>query len=527
MVWVSVQPAPAAASGALDENTARIFAEAPGDPALAGPSATAYATCGQLLAYPDEPFPQGSHLRPEVARAMPEVTDGGRTYTYRLRHGFRFSPPSNQPVTADAFRRAIERSLDPRMHSYGLELLSDVVGYRAYEAGRARHLAGVVARGDVLTIRLTAPSPTFPARLAAVYFCAVPPNTPVDPGGIDAIPSAGRYYVASSDPDGAAMLKRNPGYGGEHPGRLAEIDLLPEVPQAEAIADVEAGRADLLDLSPQESGARRIQTEYGPGGPQAASRRYLSTPTLTLHYLALNTDREPFSDVRVRRAANYAIDRRALVRQPLPEVSGRPTDQYIPPGMPGFQDAIIYPLGGPDVAKARRLAPAEHGTAVMYTCNDDSCRHNAEVVRANLKRIGIDVRIHQFPYAALYHRLLAPLKAGRTGPWDIADVGWINDYADPQGELNPLFEVGHAGDGSNFGHFDDARFQRDLQHAAALSGPRRDRAFTQLDAALARDAAPVIAYANETTDYFFSARIGCQVVQPLYGLDLAALCMRP
>ena len=98
---------------------------------------------------------------------MPTVTGSGRTYTFRVRSGFRFSPPSNAPVTADAFRRAIERGLHPRSDSYVPFILGDVVGTGAYSAGRAKHVAGVTARGDTLTIRLTAPSANLPTRMAA------------------------------------------------------------------------------------------------------------------------------------------------------------------------------------------------------------------------------------------------------------------------------------------------------------------------------------------------------------------------
>ena len=538
-LWVSMHAPPMSVATSGDEgDTARVFSEQPifggstrlgsTDPALALPSPTIYATCGQLLNYPDKPFPAGARLQPDLARAMPRVSDGGKTYTYRVRDGFRFSPPSNRPVTAAAFRHAIERSLDPRMHSYGRKLLGDVVGFHDYDAGRTGHLAGVVATGKRLTIRLTAPSPTLPARLAESYFCAILPDTPVDPSGIESLPSAGPYYIASSDPNGAAVLKRNPGYSGERPSNFAEIDVLSAVAQPQAIADVEAGTADAVNLVPPDPAIARIEAEYGPHGSVtgAGPQRYLSAPTLSLHYLVLNTGRPPFSDVRLRKAANYAVDRRALARQSLPHVSGHPTDQYLPPGMPGFRDAVVYPLGGPDVAKAKRLAAGRGGRAVMYTCNESSCRHNAEVVRANLKAIGVDVRIRQFPFDSLYRKLIEPARHGKVGRWDIGDVGWVDDYADPYDTLNLLFAAvrGLGGGNFNVGHFDDLGFQRRLRGAAALTGGIRYRAYANLDAELAREAAPVVAYANETRDYFFSERIGCQVVQPLFGLDLPALC---
>ena len=188
-IWVSVDAeatvpeTPSDGSGA--EAARLLLAEDPGpdDPAVFANVQIAAATCALLYNYPDKPFPAGAHLRPEVAQGQPAVSDDGRTYTFRLRAGFRFSPPSNEPVTAAAFERAIERVLDPRMGSGGRHLLRDVVGAKVYMAGRSRRLAGVTARGDELVVRLTKPVPNLPERFGAPYFCAVPPETPIDPEG--------------------------------------------------------------------------------------------------------------------------------------------------------------------------------------------------------------------------------------------------------------------------------------------------------------------------------------------------------
>ena len=64
------------------------------DPARYPDSAIAYATCAKLLNYPDTPLPHGSGLVPDVARSLPTVSYDGRTYTFTIRKGFRFSPPS-------------------------------------------------------------------------------------------------------------------------------------------------------------------------------------------------------------------------------------------------------------------------------------------------------------------------------------------------------------------------------------------------------------------------------------------------
>ena len=102
---------------------------------------------------------------------------------------------------------------------------------------------------------------------------------------------------------------------------------------------------------------------------------------------------------------NYALDRRRLARlgTPLSLAPDRPTDQYLPPGIPGFTDARIYP-SSPDVAMARRLAGPKHRSAVLYICDAPPCDLLAQIVKANLGAIGIDVQVKEFPFDALFAR---------------------------------------------------------------------------------------------------------------------------
>ena len=97
------------------------------------------------------------------------------------------------------------------------------MGYDDYIAGRAEGLAGVVVRGRALSIKLTEPNGGFLANLAAGAACAVPRDTPADPRGLDTIPAAGPYYIASYTPREQFVLLRNPNYGGDRPRHLDQI----------------------------------------------------------------------------------------------------------------------------------------------------------------------------------------------------------------------------------------------------------------------------------------------------------------
>ena len=117
-VWASVQtPAPAQPSGGTAVVGVPSYVTSL-DPAVRFDvgSQVVYATCASLLNYPDEPGAGGLRLVPDAARALPTVSKDGRSYTFTIRPGMRFSPPSNQPVTAQTFKHTIERSADPRMN---------------------------------------------------------------------------------------------------------------------------------------------------------------------------------------------------------------------------------------------------------------------------------------------------------------------------------------------------------------------------------------------------------------------------
>src|SRR6185437_13031714 len=102
-----------------------------------------YATCAKLLNYPDRAGPAGNQLTPEVASALPAVARDGKTYTFTIRPGFRFSPPSDHPVTARTFKATIERTLNPRMKSPIAYEFANVAGAATYMP--ARHATSPVS----------------------------------------------------------------------------------------------------------------------------------------------------------------------------------------------------------------------------------------------------------------------------------------------------------------------------------------------------------------------------------------------
>src|SRR5262245_21396065 len=158
------------------------------------------ATCTMLLRYPTgAPTRQDYGLVPEVAADYPAVPPDGKTYTFVIRPGFRFS--DGAPVTAANYARAIKRVLDPRMGSPAAKYLQEVVG--------------VTFASNRLIVRLATSVPDFPARMTMPYFCPVAKDLPIVPEGVGApLPGSGPYYIAEFVRGKQVVLKRNPFYRG-------------------------------------------------------------------------------------------------------------------------------------------------------------------------------------------------------------------------------------------------------------------------------------------------------------------------
>jgi ABC-type transport system substrate-binding protein len=222
----------------------------------------------------------------------------------------------------------------------------------------------------------------------------------------------------------------------------------------------------------------------------------------------------------VRRAVNYAIDRRALVQND-PLSGARATDHYLIPGIPGARPVNIYPLGGPNLAEARRLAAGVHSHAtLLIPTGDPQATDDAAIVKADLAAIGITAEITPLSVAEFYRRLKTP-----GDPWDIASTNWGADFADPYTMINELYDPANAA-AADFGHFNDPALTKRMRQAATLSGDSRLRAYARLDEDLTREDPPSAAWGIGTLSDFFSARARCQIYQPIYGIDLGSLCLR-
>jgi class 3 adenylate cyclase/ABC-type transport system substrate-binding protein len=518
--------------GTLSGNVLRLFSQqgALGDgnePALNWNTAAFqvdFATCAKLLNYPDESGPAGLVLQPEIAAAMPVLSADRRTYTFTVRDGYRFSPPSSEPVTAETFLQSIERALSPKLGDFqpAAFYVDDIEGEQAFRQGKAAHISGLRADGNHLSITLTGPSPDFLQRLALPFFCPVPLGTPVVPGGANrgrgdnySMPSAGPYYVADWSNDRYVILKRNPNYPGPRPHALDAIALREAVDPAVALDRIQRESWNGI-VSSGHNGSSLFAPLLGPGGPLASryggesssGNQYIPVGVPETGFIALNAARGPFADPALRRGAALAINRSALAAV----WDQAPTDQLLPPMFPSFRDRQLYSLTS-DLDKAAALTKGRQATAVMAIYSGcDPCSQEAEAVRAQLGQVGIRVRIKEYDDA-----FGAASKPGTR--IDILDSGIQLDYPDSASFLVRMFNDAMPPSWLS------PEVRREAGKLARLSGGNRQPVAAAVADRLAADAVPVIAYGNLVQGELLAPSVGCRVYPPFSpGVDLAALC---
>jgi peptide/nickel transport system substrate-binding protein len=478
------------------------------DPALAYLNTSweiEYATGLKLVNYPDAEAPKGSRLVPEAAVGLPRVSGGGRVYDFNVKAGFtRFS--NGDPVTAQNFAAALKRVSDPELNSPGLTFIADMAGYKV--------------DGSHLVITLKKPAPDFLARMAMPFFAAVPLDLPVTNAGVTTPPSAGPYYIASREVGRSIVLQRNPHYKGTRPHNLDRVVYTIGNAQDATYLRVQKGESDYAAGGIPPAAYADVAKQYGIN-----KGRFFVRPLLGIQYFALNTQRPIFkNNLPLRRAINYAIDRHAMLIQGG-YLSGRRSDQILPPGMSGFKDANLYPLQGANFEIAKRLAKGHtrDGKIVFYTSNRGSAPAIAQVLQYNLAQIGLDVQVQLFPTAVQLSKM------GTKGEaYDIGSHSWVADYADPYDFVNVLLDGGNIRDENNvnFSYFDDPSFLKQMRAASSLGGTARDTAYGQLDKNIMWNAAPWVVRANMNNRLFVSKRVGCYTYNPIYSTSIAALCLK-
>ena len=442
--------------------------------------------CTPLVRYADAEGLPGTVIVPGLARDLPIVARGSRTFRVQLLGGLRFS--DGKRLTTEDVRETFERLLDPATGSPGRVLFKDILGSKDFAEGKSPTLRGVRATGGQITFQLKRSDPAFLARLAMPIACPVESGTPHRAvPGLLAQQATGRYRVAESTSsliDLTRATARSIIPDGGSPGAAAHISIT-HLPSAQALQeDIASGAADLsLDDLP------------------GASSPALAVPSDALAVLRLDPSHWPLSDETVRRALSLALDRRALAAANGGDVAGS-RSLLLEPQAPS--------AGSANAGEARSLlrqAGAEGTLQLEIWAEPGSQARVARAIALQLGAVGVQAAVHV---------ATASERPRQVRAW----IEWLSPaYGDPAAIFTPLAD--------ELTQTSQRAIATRVRQTARLAGDARRAAFRRLDERLGGGGLGAIPLLRANFSTPISSMLVGRGTHPIFDINLALLHTRP
>jgi peptide/nickel transport system substrate-binding protein len=477
-----------------------------------------YNTYIPLLTYRHAEGTDGSEVIPGLARALPEITDGGTAYALVLRSGLRYS--DGRPVRASDFRFAIERMF--LLRSGGSVFYEDIAGVADFLAGRNPHISGIVVDDSTgrIEIRLLRPRATFSHELALLFAAPVPTDTPIRDQTSDPPPAAGPYLITESTPPTSWSYARNPEWN------RVNARLLPELPRGyvermrievldslhDQVEQVEEGTLDWMYDPPPVDSFARVQAKY-------VGIQFRPVPTASLYYFWMNTTRPPFDRLAVRQAINHAVDAQALRRIYAGHLA--PSRQILPAGVPGHRRFNLYPH---DPEKARDMvAGSVSGATPVTVWTDDKSPDSpaTEYYVEVLRELGFSARLNVVSTYTYFKVIGNPT----TPDLDTGFSNWFQDYPHPNTYFEPIFAVRpRRSNNTNLSQLRAPKLDRVVAELGQGDGVIDQDRYAALDRGY-MELAPIVPFGARVRSVFVSSAVDLDQViwNPTFEVDMSSL----
>jgi oligopeptide transport system substrate-binding protein len=391
------------------------------------------------------------------------VSADGKIYTFKMKPGAKWS--NGDAVKSSDFVYSFRRILNPETGAKYAKILYGLANAEKINKGDEKDVTklGAAAPDDgtlVLTLENSAP-----------YFLELlthQTGLPVHPGSVDKFGkdftrpenwvSNGAYVLKEWTPGSHIKVTKNQAFHDAANVKIDTVMFYPTKDTAAAVRRFEAGELHSNDDIPADQ-IKALKTKFGD---QVKLAPYLGT-----WYLAVNTTKAPFNDVRVRQALSMTIDREFIADQIFGNTM-LPGYSFVPPGIGNYAEPAFAayktqsPIEREDAAKAL-LKDAGFGPAkplkveLRYNMTDNN-KAAAVAIADQWKQIGIETGFINTDAKTHF----AHLRDG--GDFDVARAGWIGDYSDPQ---NFLFLVESDNTGLNYAKYKNPEYDALMKKAGA------------------------------------------------------------
>ena len=458
----------------------------------------------------------GFSVVPDLAEALPTVSNDGKTFTFKLRKGIKFSNGQDLGVkdVVASFQRIFKIS-GPTSGTFYAGLVG---ADKCLADTKSCTLEGGVVADEAagtITLNLTKPDAELLYKLALPHAVILPADTPAEDMGSRPIPSTGPYMISAFDPNKGMTLSRNPNF--KQWSEEAQPDGYPDAVQYDfglseeaAVTAIQNGEADwMFDPLPSD--------RLDELGTKFKDQLHIS-PLSAWWYAPLNTRLAPFDNEKARQAVAFAIDRNTLVKLFGGKVLASPVCQVLPPDFPGHEDYCPFTKNpgakwsAPDLDKAKQLVEESgtKGQKVTIIVEDTAVSRSIGVyLQSVLTSIGYVADVKpistniQFTYIQ-----------NTNNKVQMSVSQWYKDYPAASDFLNILFGCASFREGSdasiNISGFCDKEIDAKMQKALDLGVTDQkaaDKMWAEIDRQIT-DKAPAVGLFTPKRLDFVSKRVG-------------------
>ncbi len=469
-----------------------------------------------------------TELQPDMAEAMPKITNGGKTYTFKIRTGVKFS--NGREVTADDYKYSWERMLDPKTQGpmTGGTFWGGVTGAQDFFAGTATHVSGIkVVDPHTLEVDLDTPNQSF-LNIVAMPFAYVVPKEAVAAAGADwphKPVGAGQFTFDHWTPGQILVLKKNPTYFGKA-AYLDEVDFQIGVTAELGVLRLQNGQADLVEPGTSLPSAQYIQLS----GNATFKNRIVKQPNVDIWFLAMNPNMKPFDNKLVREAFNYVVNKSNQAK--VLNGRGVPNNGIQAPPMPGYVPNY-NPLGldknGQNLTKAKALlAQAGYNSGhpfpaqdLVYAKANSDSDNLAASVQQDFQQVGITINLKGLSFPAYLDI------TGKPNSTPLSYNGWFQDFPDPSDFVDPLLTCAAANvtaNGSNLAFYCNKQVDTLADQARGdTNTAERLKLYQKIqDIVIAQDFPWVPLYSTIATGVS-STRVHGYAIHPVWNWDLTSI----
>jgi peptide/nickel transport system substrate-binding protein len=406
-----------------------------------------------LLMFRPAPGRAGNELVPDLAEGLGVPSDGGKTWTYKIRSGIKYE--DGTVVTSKDVKHAVLRSTDkktfPNGPAYFEQFLNLPAGYDGPYRSKGMNTDSAIETPDDNTIVFHLKQAFGGFDYLAQLAQTVPVPEAKDTGAKyrDHVLSTGPYKFETVEVGKQYTLVRNDQWD----------------PATDQIRKALPDRYEVqLNANPDDIDNRLISGDLhvdvaGTGVQPAAQGRVLGDPNLKaradnptiarLWYVSINPQVAPFDNADCRKAVHYAADRVGLqTAWGGPFAGGDIATTVMPPQIPGYQKFDLYPAGADnkgDVTKAKEALtacgqPNGFEATMAYRAERPKEKATAESLQQALDRVGIKLTLRPFPQGDYFSQFAGNPPFMRANKIGLATNGWGADWNDGFGFLSQIVD---------------------------------------------------------------------------------------